>query len=368
MNILPRKKKANPAPRTLRRPDRKKSSWNGVFGVVSVVVGLFVFAIFASNNLAYESISTERAILSNSLSENRPNQNAPALWEPVPKGFERDKCPLFCGKKFEFEPFHLASVPSTPSSNLFALRKSSDALVIERAVGARTIFRIARPDYLERMAKAVEEIDKYGGFAEDPYCEIFDSCNAKDPMQSRHSETYLVCKEYQSTLASEILHGVATNELPGALKDEGDDNIMCQMARFVSQQVTKVIFPSVGWNDKKCIVQEFFVNQQKTGSHTKKHVHHDDSYGGIFYLDVPKGTRFCFSNSSDTKHRWEKYAPDMTEDLFPGAPHSNYPGYVEPRQGDIVLVPVGWLNHWVPRMEFGKDEKRTSVVFNMICF
>jgi len=295
-----------------------------------------------------------------------PATKAEFKYESLPEDYnEQNNCPSFCGHKFDFEPFD----PLSSRTQEDHLRRTAEPFTsIERAVGSKTIFRLPRPDLLERVAEAVEEIDRNGGFESNSYCSVFDSCEAKDPMQSRHSQTYLVCDGYRRVLASNILQGVARTQLPGFLKEKQDANVLCEMAKYVSEQATKLIFPSIGWNDQKCVVQEFFVNQQRSGSLTNRHIHPDDSYGGIFYLDVPEGTKFCFSNESWGKGSWLEYAPELTEDLFPDAPDKDYPGYVEPRAGDILLAPVGWLKHWVPKMTIPPGQKRTSVVFNMICF
>jgi hypothetical protein len=265
------------------------------------------------------------------------------------------KCPSFCGKKMEFAAFATIS--------------HSD-LTLDKGIGSKTFYRAHRPDLISNMSKAVAEIDKHGGMDTNSYCKTFDSCGKKKKTrQNRHSSAFLVCSDFQMVLAADFLKGSAQESLPGYLKDEGDDNVLCQLAGFISKTVEQTIFPFVGWENKKCIVQEFFINQQMTGSKTIRHVHNDDTYGGLFYLDVPKDTRLCFDDNENTKQKkkWWKHAPELTERLFPDGP-GNYPGYVEPRAGDIVLLPVGWAQHWVPHMQFAGDEKRTSVVFNMACF
>lgn len=261
------------------------------------------------------------------------------------------KCPTFCGDKLEFEPF----------------ARNNNA-TLERGIGTRTFFRASRSDYIDPMRNAVEEIDRHGGMDANSYCEAFDSCKDRNKQKSRHSMAYMVCEDYRMVHSSNILVGVAHAKLPGYLGDQGDANIFCKMARFITNVAENTILPSVGLENKKCIVQEFFINQQRTGAQTIVHQHEDDFYGGVFYLDVPERTRLCFEDSegSKCKQRWYKHGPQFVERLFPDGP-GNYPGHVEPRSGDIVLFPVAWAKHWVPKMDFRPDEKRTSVVFNMIC-
>ena len=266
------------------------------------------------------------------------------------------KCPDFCGTTpNQFQPF--AKDPNT-------------GFTLDKMVGSKTFYRVHRPDWIEPMHQAVAEIDKHGGMDGNSFCEVFSSCKATNLLQSRHSTPYSVCSEYDMVHASNILVGSTKVKLPGYLAEQGDSNQFCQMARFISQTVETTIFPFVGWENKKCIVQEFFINQQLSGSKTNMHNHNDDYYGGVFYLDVPQGTRLCFHDSErdSRKQRWYKWAPEFTEKLYPfeDAPH-NYPGYVEPRAGDVIFFPVAWAQHWVPKMDFADNEKRTSVVFNMIC-
>ena len=302
-----------------------------------------------------EESTTQRLV--NSFLLPKKSWNVPHSPDPV--------CPSFCGDRLEFEPF---------------AQSSKTGRILERGKGTKTFFRMARPDLLDRVHAAVEEIDRAGELDTDFACRVFDACDeikaaaaatTTTKQMNRHSRAYLVCDEYDWIRASKILRGVARRKLPGFLRQQGDANVLCEIAHYVSDLVTEVILPSVGLHNKHCIVQEQFVNQQRAGAKTNMHFHEDDSYGGLFYLDVPESTRLCFSNaegSSEKKSWWDK-APQLTENLFPqaGEQGNNYRGYVEPRAGDLVLFPVGWAQHWVPKMEMEPHEKRTSVVFNMIC-
>lgn len=274
---------------------------------------------------------------------------------------EAEEAPSFCGDGMEFEPFAKHTVTGR---------------TLERGRGTNTFFRVARPDLIDNVTRAVEEIDRSGDLDTNSYCRTFGSCDATtaaDKLQSRHSKTYLVCNKQDNWIhASNILQGASSKSLPGFLADQGDTNVLCEMAKDVADIVSKLILEMNGMTNKHCIVQEQFVNQQRDGAMTMRHVHPDDTYGGLFYLDAPPGTQLCFSNSerSSRKKRWREHAPQLTENLFPGAPRhqgDDYPGFLEPRPGDVVFFPVGWLEHWVPKMTMGPDEKRTSIVFNMIC-
>jgi hypothetical protein len=156
---------------------------------------------------------------------------------------------------------------------------------IERGRGTKTFFRIARPDLLYRVAKAVVEIDQVGDLDKNFACEVFGTCGSIEPrteadkFKSRHSKTYLVCKEDNWLHASNILQGVSEGKLPGFLKDQGDSNVLCEIAHFVADLLSEVILNSVGLPNKRCVVQEQFINQQRVGAMTKHHVHPDDSYG-----------------------------------------------------------------------------------------
>ncbi|KAL7535445.1 hypothetical protein ACHAWF_008970, partial [Thalassiosira exigua] len=248
----------------------------------------------------------------------------------------------FCGEKVDFRPFAKNSISNR---------------TLESGRGTKTFFRVARPDLIPRVLQAVDEIDKSGGLDENSYCNVFDSCHGgRGKDTSRHSKTYLVCKEQDKWLhASKILHGAAWNSLPGYLRKEGDSNVLCEIAKNVADIVSNLILPVNGMMNKKCVVQEQFINQQRNGSVTTRHVHPDDTYGGLFYVDTPPATKLCFSNSEKSKEKksWWKLAPQLTENLYPGAPGkkgADYPGFFEPRSGDIVFFPVGWLAHWVPRI------------------
>lgn len=267
------------------------------------------------------------------------------------------KCPSFCGDRMEFEPFAV---------------KTLDGHTVERGVGSKTFFRSARPDLIDRVSRAVEAIDNAGELDTDFACHVFDACDIPDKRQSRHSNAYLVCNEYNWIRASSILQGVAQGTLPGFLAQQGDGNVLCEIANYLADMASKVILTSNGIENKKCVVQEQFINQQRAGAKTNQHFHPDDTYGGLFYLDAPPRTKMCFSNSEGSieKNSWWRHSPKFTENLFPDAPGTmgdDYPSYFEPRAGDFVLFPVGWVKHWVPHMEMEADEKRTSVVFNLIC-
>lgn len=303
----------------------------------------------------YEKYFSHMVLLKPSgLVDQPPKAPANKDWKiPKPKD---PKCPDFCGDPMEFAPF--AKDPDT-------------GITLDKGVGTKTFFRVHRPEWIAPMHKAVAEIDKHDGMDGNSYCSVFSSCklNEEEKLKSRHSTPYMVCSDYDMIHASQILVGSADVNLPGYLKEEGDDNLFCQMARFISHLVETTIFPNAGWDDKKCIVQDFFVNQQMSGSKTNLHNHNDDTYGGVFYLDAPKGTRLCFSDSENDgrKKKWWKHAPELTERLFPDEPSGNYHGHVIPRAGDVVFFPVAWARHWVPKLTLGPNEKRTSVVFNMVC-
>jgi hypothetical protein len=269
---------------------------------------------------------------------------------------DEGKSPPFCGDPLQFEPFAKSSVTGR---------------VLERGVNTKTFFKIARPDLIPRVNAAVSIIDKAGELDTDFACPVFDSCKTQTK-KNRHSKAYLVCDEYQWIHASSILQGVAKEKLPGDLRSQGDDNVLCEIAQYLADLVANVILESLHIHGKKCIVQEQFVNQQQAGAKTNIHLHPDDTYGGLFYLEAPKGTQMCYSNSetTDQKKSWYEHAPEFTENLFPEAPGETgfeYPGYIVPQAGDFVLFPVGWMKHWVPKIQMAPGEKRTSVVFNLIC-
>ena len=76
----------------------------------------------------------------------------------------------------------------------------------------------------------------------------------------------------------------------------------------------------------------------------------------------PKSTRFCYDDATGTpqRARWEEFDPAMVRSFEPpGAKR-----FVEPERGDLVVVPAGWLRHWVPPIDGGV---RTVVVLNMVC-
>lgn len=136
-------------------------------------------------------------------------------------------------------------------------------------------------------------------------------------------------------------------------------------------------------------------HSQKPGAYTAPHFHGDDALGAIFYVDAPPGrhtctvrtyartpvhicvypqhwlthvscilgsTRFCYDDATGTpqRARWEQLDPLMVRSL-----HSQGRGHVEPEAGDLVVMPAGWLRHWVPPIR--GDAVRTVVVLNMVC-
>merc|ERR1712113_610940 len=111
----------------------------------------------------------------------------------------------------------------------------------------------------------------------------------------------------------------------------------------------------------ECIVQEFFVNRQRSGSWTNPHTHRDDFFGGIYYLDADSDTLLCYDNNqpSRAKRSWQTHAANFVADLGP-AQYSG--GFAKVESGDILLAPVNWLEHWVPAIE-KPNTTRTSIVF-----
>ena len=106
------------------------------------------------------------------------------------------------------------------------------------------------------------------------------------------------------------------------------------------------------------------MNVQKPGGYVNPHVHADDALGAIFYVDAPpRETRLCYDDGAGTpqRARWEEFDPRMVRSL---RGHGGR-GYVEPAAGDLVIMPAGWLRHWVPPIE--GDSVRTAVVLNLVC-
>lgn len=226
------------------------------------------------------------------------------------------------------------------------------------------LFRNSRRDFVEPMRKAVKALAAEGSFAANSHCIVFGSCSFS-PMRrlSLHSANYMPCRDQLSLLnaASGAFNGVASATLPASV-GEGDDHVFCWLARHVRTLMQRHVLPHLGVPRARCVVQEMFINAQKTGAFTNPHVHPDDFFGGIFYIDAPAGTRLCYDNSSGMKEkeRWALNAPHMTRAVLGGA------GFIEPAEGDIVLAPVGWLRHWVPPI-VEPGVTRTAAVFNMIC-
>ena len=230
-----------------------------------------------------------------------------------------------------------------------------------------TVYRTRRPEMLARVRDGVRQIARAGSFRRNSYCKVFGSC-AYAPTQriSLHSEVYFACPaRHQAVLASSMLSGASRTFLPGHLgpTGEGDANVFCLLAETVRRIVEEIILPRHELPGSRCTVQETFVNVQKTGSFTNPHVHPDDFYGAIFYLDAPDATRFCYDASESTaqKDLWREHAPQLTSGNISGGR-----GYVAAGPGDIVFAPIGWLRHWVPPV-LASGAVRTAVVLNMIC-
>ena len=85
--------------------------------------------------------------------------------------------------------------------------------------------------------------------------------------------------------------------------------------------------------------------------------------GAIYYVDASsESTRFCYDDArgSPQRARWDELDPAMVRSL----PHER--GFVEPERGDLVVIPAGWLRHWVPPIA-ESGSVRTVVVLNMVC-
>merc|ERR1712226_640471 len=104
---------------------------------------------------------------------------------------------------------------------------------------------------------------------------------------SQHSIPYFVCNKFRAALASKMLHGAVKRGLPGQLHHQGDRNIFCQLADYVRSGMERQILPALTSWSRSCVVQELFVNRQKAGARTNQHLHPDDFWGGIFYLETP---------------------------------------------------------------------------------
>lgn len=230
------------------------------------------------------------------------------------------------------------------------------------------VFRHNRRDFVEPMRTAVSTLAAEGHFAANSHCLVFGSCSF-NPMRrlSLHSTNFRPCKKQLSLVlaASGAFNGIAHATLPASV-GSGDDHVFCHLAEHVRKLMQQSVLPHIGVPRSRCVVQEMFINVQKTGAFTNPHVHPDDFFGGIFYIDAPRGTRLCYDNSTGMKgkglpkERWAEHAPQMTRSVRGGA------GYTEPAEGDIVLAPVGWLRHWVPPIT-EPGVTRTAAVFNMIC-
>ena len=230
------------------------------------------------------------------------------------------------------------------------------------------VFRHNRGDLVEPMRTAVSKLAAEGSFAANSHCVVFGSCSF-NPMRrlSLHSTNFRPCQEQLSLVlaASGAFNGIAGATLPASV-GKNDDHVFCHLASHVRKLMQRSVLPHLGVPRSRCVVQEMFINVQKTGAFTNPHVHPDDFFGGIFYIDAPRGTRLCYDNSTGMKskglpkERWAAHAPQMARSVRGGA------GYTEPAEGDIVLAPVSWLRHWVPPIT-EPGVTRTAAVFNMIC-
>jgi hypothetical protein len=68
----------------------------------------------------------------------------------------------------------------------------------------------------------------------------------------------------------------------------GEAGAFCTLAQLGAAAVAEQILPRHGVLGRRCMVHELFVNVQKSGAWTNPHVHTEDFYGGIFYVDAPR--------------------------------------------------------------------------------
>jgi len=249
----------------------------------------------------------------------------------------------------------LPAPPSNPSSGDCGPRADFVDGPDGAAVADGLLFRRRLPEFVEDARTAVAALD----FRANEWCVYFGTCDDGDAPRTRTSKTYLPCPSQRRLLAPRWLAGAAQSMLPGDL-GASDGNALCRLAREVTAAIADVVLPSLGEARRSCVVQELFANVQDRGAWTNPHVHDDDFYGAIFYVDAPEGTRFCYDDSLGTpaRERWETYDPALVGPLAETRHH------VEPQTGDLILAPVGWLRHWVPPVD---ADGRTAVVFNVVC-
>lgn len=280
------------------------------------------------------------------------------LWMPTEAPFKSPP-PHECGRKAEF-----ISARGSPTDT-FQNMEIADGFLL----------KLKRPDLICRMREAVAELDRAKSFQKNMFCSVFNSCKDRDQkLVSEHSQVYFVCpsqlnyaRKFVKKHATPLCKsgGLTKNMLPGNLRKQGDDNILCQLAKYIIQGMVNQVLPMFNMGVQECIVQEFFVNRQRTGAYTNPHNHPDDMFGGIFYLDAPEGTKFCYDNECNAreKKQWSRFASQFTKSIGPDCFSG---GYAEAQPGDILLAPVNWLRHWVPTIDV-ENQTRVSIVFNMIC-
>lgn len=261
-------------------------------------------------------------------------------------------------------PWHVAPSDCGDEASFRMAEGAKDGPFRDLMVSGKTLYKLERPDLLRKIREAVTIIEDHGLMNSSTYCSLFDSCpyskwNGTRPL-SKHSDTFFVCPKYQHVLASSMLAGVNANMLPGQLFEQKDENVFCQLAEYVKDVLEHHVMPSGGLNGLKCIVPEVSINRQGKGAYTKPHIHVDDFWGGQFYLDTPEDTKFCYDskNTLGGKKRFFDRLPQFVEDF-------KKPQYVSPRAGDILLVPVAWMRHWVPPIQ--GDDLRTSIAFSLKC-
>merc|ERR1712187_641920 len=189
--------------------------------------------------------------------------------------------------------------------------------------------KLRRPDLLCGIRQAVEELDREGSFSKNKFCGVFNSCrNADQKLISEHSDVYFVCPsllskslKYTREGASLLFSagGATAQGLPGVLGKQGDDNVFCSLANFITHGMEKQVLPMFNMTRHLCIVQECFINRQRSGAYTNPHLHPDDFFGGVFYLDADADTRLCYNNNERGKNKqiWRLHAPGFTASLGP---------------------------------------------------
>lgn len=253
-----------------------------------------------------------------------------------------------CGKAIIFSPSGATQRDVMPDLEAFA----------------SALFKTRRLDLIDDVANAIQEVDLNGEMNATKYCEAFSSCNSKDmQLISRHSHVYFPCPSHRWFVASDVLNSFKYKSPPGRLKHERDECVFCKLAEYARLGVERQVLPQMGMTGVHCVVHELFVNEQLAGAWTVPHVHADDFFGAVFYVDAPPPTILCFANKDDLlghKAKWERNAPILTKDL--GVDR----GYIAAEAGDLILFPVGYVRHWVPPIR-GDGVVRTVVVMNMVC-